>query len=55
MLEVALNAYFDTFGVNYPLMITSQMSEEEIIADIKNCIETNTQAKGFEYEPDTDY
>lgn len=55
MLDQALNAYYEVFGVNYPLMIMSEMTEDEVITDIKNCIETNTQAKQFEYEPDADY
>lgn len=55
MLDEALNAYFDTFGENYPLMITSQMTNDEIIEDIKKCIETNTKAEGFDYWEDADY
>lgn len=55
MLEDALNAYYEKFGVNYPLMITSQMTAEEVIEDIRNCIETNTKAEAFDYLKDADY
>lgn len=50
MLEELLNEYFDMFGENYPLMMTSQLSEREVISDIQSCIETGKPAKPVEYE-----
>lgn len=54
-LENALKLYFEHFGQNYPLCITGGQSEDEIIADIENCIKTNELAKEPEYEDDADY
>lgn len=45
-----LKEYFDTFGQNYPLMITSDVEEDEIIRDIIACIENGEPAKPTEYE-----
>ena len=54
-LEKALEAYEITFGKPYPLMITSEKSDKEIIDDIIECITLNIPAPDFEYEPDCDY
>ncbi len=54
-LEKVLDEYSAHFGENYPLMRTTTVLEEEIIKDIKQCIETNTKAKEPEYEDNIDY
>lgn len=36
--EKALNDYREKFGKNYPLVITSLASTEDVIADIEKCI-----------------
>ena len=50
MMEEWLDRYFEKFGDNYPLLITTMQSSEEIIADIKRCIESGTPAKPIEYD-----
>ena len=50
VFEKWLEKYYDHFEQGYPLMITSELSEGEIISDIQACIETDTPAKEFEYE-----
>jgi len=54
-LEKVLDEYSAHFGENYPLTRTTTVLEEEIIKDIKQCIETNTKAKEPEYEDNIDY
>ncbi|MBQ1771745.1 MAG: hypothetical protein II000_07370 [Clostridia bacterium] len=39
-LDNALDEYFDKFGENYPLVITSMMTNDEIIADINKYIKS---------------
>lgn len=34
-LDRLLDEYFEKFGENYPLVITSMMTDEEIIKDVK--------------------
>lgn len=48
--EKALDEYEKMFGENYPLVIVSQMSDEEIIAEIERCIASETPAKGPKYD-----
>lgn len=55
MIEKALQRYYDVFGQNYPLMITSDKSEEEILEDINRCIASGEPAAEPEYEDDTVY
>ena len=50
MIEEALKRYYKAFGKNYPLMITSEKTEEEILADIEKCIASGTPAAEPEYE-----
>lgn len=54
-LEKALNAYYEHFNENYPLGITGAMSDDEIIDDIEQCIESNEKALEPEYNEDADY
>lgn len=51
----ALDIYYEHFGENYPLMITDQLTEDEIIEDIKKCIEANKPSEPVEYEEDEVY
>ncbi len=37
-LDQALDEYFEKFGENYPLVITSMMTTDEIIADVRKYI-----------------
>jgi len=54
-MEEILKKYFDHFGENYPLMIASTMTDEEIIDRINHCIETNQPEAEPEYEDNADY
>lgn len=54
-MEKALKRYYEHFGENYPLLITSNLTDDEVIKDIEKCIETNTKAKEPEYDSDGDY
>ena len=54
-LETTLNEYYKKFGRNYPLGISGNRSNEEIIADVELCIDTNTEAEQPEYEEDAEY
>jgi hypothetical protein len=45
-----LNAYYETFGKNYPLVIVGEKSEAEIIGDISRCIESGVPADDPVYE-----
>lgn len=54
-LDAALEAYYEHFGMNYPLCISGGRSNEEIIADIELCIDTDTEAEPPSYEDEADY
>lgn len=54
-LEKWLDEYYEVFDANYPLGITSQKSDFEIIADIKKCINSGIPAKAQEYKADEAY
>lgn len=54
-LDAALEAYYEHFGENYPLCISGGRSNEEIIADIELCIDTDTEAEQPSYEDEVDY
>lgn len=55
-LEEALKLYREHFGRNYPLLPGGwNETEEEIVSNIKRCIETNTTAKPPVYDEDKDY
>lgn len=45
-----LDMYFEKFGENYPLDIVGDLSDDEIMADIRECISNNTPAKEPEYD-----
>lgn len=40
-LNKALQDYIDKFNENYPIVITSNLQEKDIIQDIYRCIENN--------------
>ncbi len=54
-LEQALEKYSEHFGTNYPLCISGNRTNEEIIEDIELCIDTDTEAEQPSYEDDADY
>ena len=54
-LQMLMNEYREMFGENYPLSFPSDLSTEEVIEDIRRCIETNTKAEEPEYYPEYDY
>lgn len=54
-LDEALRIYYDHFGENYPLCITDEKSNKEIIEEIKDCIERNKVAEQPSYEEENDY
>ena len=55
MLEEWLNKYYDKFGEDYPLLITTMLSEDEIIEDIRRCIDNNVLAEPLDLDPELDY
>lgn len=54
-MEEALGRYYQHFGENFPLMIVGMNTDDEIIARINHCIETNQPEKEPEYEDNVDY
>ena len=54
-LDEWLDAYYETFGENYPLMITGEISDAEIISDITKCLESNTPATPMELDSEFIY
>ena len=54
-MEEALQKYYEAFGKHYPLVITSQLSDDEIIKDINRCIADGKQAEEPEYEDENIY
>lgn len=54
-LDTLLDVYFKEFGKSYPLVVASDKTDEEIIADIKNCLENGEPAEEPKYEADYDY
>ena len=55
MIEKALKQYYEVFGQNYPLMITSDKTDEEILEDIERCIASGEPAAEPVYEEDMVY
>jgi hypothetical protein len=55
MIETWLDRYYEKFDENYPLMITSMLSDDEIIGDIQMCLENGTPTKPVELDEDLDY
>ena len=54
-LEKALQQYMETFDENYPLVVTIGMSDNEIIDDIEQCIQSGKLAEPPAFEEDIDY
>lgn len=54
-IEEALEMYFNVFGKKYTIMITSQMSDDEIVADIMECIESKKEQEPFRYDDENIY
>ena len=54
-LEKALDEYYEKFDENYPLVITTMMSAEEIIEDVQAAIRNNKKKDPPEYEEGADY
>ena len=54
-MESALKRYYDHFGENYPLLITSTKTDDEIIKEIDLCIKTNEKAGEPVFDDDSDY
>lgn len=55
-LQEALDAYFDHFGKNYPIVVSrNNGTAEEIAETIRKCIENDTPAPEPEYRDDRDY
>ena len=54
-LDKVLDEYFDKFGENYPFVITSMASTDEIIADVRKYIEKGEPKPEPEYDEDVDY
>lgn len=54
-LEKALQSYMDAFDENYPLVTSMEMSDDEIIDDIEQCIQAGTPAESPTLEDDIDY
>lgn len=47
--------YHKKFKKNYPLMITSSMTLEEVCEDIRKCLKENKQKKDYPYKKGADY
>ena len=47
--------YRDKFKKNYPAMITTSMTFEDMIKDIENCIRKGVPKKDFKYKRGADY
>lgn len=54
-LEEALERYQEHFEKPYPLCISEGLSDEELIDDIKACINSDTPAEEPDYEDGCDY
>lgn len=54
-LEKALQQYVEAFHENYPLIATMEMSDDEIISDIEQCIQSGKLAEPPVFEEDVDY
>ena len=54
-LERLLDEYYQVFNESYPLMIVSDIPEEEIIDDIERCIESGVKAEPILYDDEADY
>ena len=54
-LDAALEAYYEHFGMNYPLCVSCSCSDDYIIANIELCIDTDTEAEQPVYDEDADY
>lgn len=54
-LDKALDKYYNHFGTNYPILIVGYYEEEEIIADIEQCIASDCPAKEIEYDDECEY
>lgn len=55
MLDELLNEYYERFGENYPLMITSMVSADEVIEDIRKCLINGKRAEPVELEDGFNY
>lgn len=54
-LERALQEYMEVFNESYPLVVTMGMSDDEIIDDIEQCIQSGNPAEPPVFEEDVDY
>ena len=54
-MEEALKRYYKHFGTNFPLMIAGTKTDEEIIARINHCIESNQPESTPDYDDNADY
>ena len=54
-LEKALQSYMNAFDKSYPLVASMEMSDDEIIDDIEQCIQSGTPAEPPTLEEDIDY
>lgn len=54
-LEKSLQQYIEAFDENYPLINTMEMSDDEIIDDIEQCIQSGKIAEPPVFEEDIDY
>ena len=54
-IEKALQQYIEVFDENYPLVATMGMSDDEIIDEIEQCIQSGKTSEPPEFEEDVDY
>lgn len=47
--------YYEKFGKDYPYMITSAMTLEDVCADIEKCLKTGKPKKDYPYKKGADY
>lgn len=55
MLEKMLSEYREKFKKPYPLFISGDKTEKEIIEEIKRCINKGEEAKETDYVKGVDY
>jgi len=55
MLDELLKEYYNTFGEDYPLMITEMITADEVIEDIRKCLISGKRAEPMELDAGLDY
>lgn len=54
-LDKLLYKYWENFNEAFPTMLTRQLTTEELIKTLENCLENNTKYEVEELNPNADY